>query len=135
MLEGLAIASGLLILPGAQPSRSRNGGATVAELRFYANNTTTPKAVYADSGLTTPLSFPIISDDLGRFVLIWADAGSDVSPNLFTVNWTTQDGQVETWDNIRPATAVTTGPAGPAGPAATVSIGTTTTLPAGSSAT
>lgn len=124
------MAAGLLILPGAQPSRSRNGGAVIAELRFYDNNnTSTPKTVYADEGLTTPLSFPVVSDDAGRFVLIWAEAGTDGSPNLFTVNWATQDGQVETWDDIRPATAIIEGAA------ATIAVGTTTTLTAGNPAT
>lgn len=100
------MAAGTIIVPGAQPSRSRNGGAVVAELRFYANNTSTPKVVYADSGLTTPLPFPVVSDDAGRFVLIWAEAGPDDTPNLYTVNWSTEDGQSETYDDIRSATRI-----------------------------
>lgn len=104
------MASGLLIFPGAQPSRDRNGGATIGELRFYANDTTNPATVYADSGLITPLSFPVVSDDAGRFVLIWADTSI-----LFTVNWTTADGQSVTLDNISAATVLATGPTGATG--------------------
>lgn len=89
------MAAGVLVVPGAQPSRSRNGGSVIAELRWYANGTTTPATVYADSGLTTPLSFPVVSDDAGRFVLMWADTAT-----LFTVNWSTTDGQSATWDDL-----------------------------------
>lgn len=109
------MTAGLLILPGAQPSRSRNGGAVTAELRFYENDTTTPKPTYTTSALSIQHPFPIVSDDAGRFALIWADTGTDMAPSLFTVNWATEDGQVETWDDVRASTAITTGPTGPDG--------------------
>ncbi len=107
---------GVLCIPGAQPSRNRNGGAVIAELRFYVNDDiTTPKLVYTSSALSTPLSFPVVSDSAGRFVQIWGDAGTDLAPNLYTVNWSTADGQSETWDNIRPATAIIIGATGATG--------------------
>jgi len=84
-----------MIFPGAQPSRSRNGGAVIAELRFYDNETTTPKTVYANSALTVPLSFPVVSNDAGAFVAIWADTAE-----AYTVNWSTADGQTLTLDNV-----------------------------------
>lgn len=89
------MAAGVLVFPGAQPSRNRNGGSVIAELRWYANGTTTPQTVYADSGLTTPLAFPVVSDDAGRFVLMWADAAT-----LFSANWATADGQSVTLDDL-----------------------------------
>ncbi len=42
------MAAGLLIFPGAQPSRSRQGTVVSAELRWYLNETTTPATVYTD---------------------------------------------------------------------------------------
>lgn len=89
------MAAGVLVFPGAQPSRNRNGGSVIAELRWYENGTTTPATVYADSGLTTPLAFPVVSNDAGAFVLMWADATS-----LFTANWATADGQSKTLDDL-----------------------------------
>lgn len=89
------MVAGVLVFPGAQPSRDRNGGSVAAELRWYANGTTTPATVYADSGLTTPLPFPVESDDAGRFVLMWADVST-----LFSANWATADGQSVTYDDL-----------------------------------
>lgn len=89
------LVAGVVVFPGAQPSRSRNGGAVYAELRFYQNLTTNPITVYADSGLTTPLTFPVVSDDAGRFPLIWQDVSI-----LMTSNWSTADGQTLTLDDL-----------------------------------
>jgi hypothetical protein len=97
------MASGLLIFPGAQPSRSRSGGIVAAELRWYVNETTTPAIVYTDEALTIPHPFPIVSDDAGRFALIWADTA-----DFFSVNWTTAapDSQSQSYDNLSASTAV-----------------------------
>lgn len=91
------MASGLLIFPGAQPSRSRSGGVIPAELRFYLNETTTPAVVYTDEALTIPHTFPIVSDDAGRFALIWADTA-----DVFSCNWSTQapDSQSVSFDDL-----------------------------------
>lgn len=86
---------GILIFPGAQPSRNRNGGAVYAELRFYENETTTPKTVYTTSALNVALPFPVVSDDAGRFPPIWAD-----DAQVYTANWATADGQSITLDNL-----------------------------------
>lgn len=87
--------AGIMVFPGAQPSRDRNGGAVIAELRFYENETTIPKAVYADEALTVQLPFPVVSDDAGRFVAIWA-----AEDDPYTVNWATADGQSVTLDDL-----------------------------------
>lgn len=85
------MAAGLLVVPGAQPSRDRNGTAIAATLRFYEDETTTPAVVYQDSELTVPHPFPIESDDSGKFELIWADTSI-----LFTVNWATAAPDLQT---------------------------------------
>lgn len=97
------MASGLLIFPGAQPSRSRSGSIIAAELRWYINETTTPAVVYTDSALTIAHPFPIETDDAGRFPLIWADTA-----DFFSVNWSTAapDSQSSSYDNLSATTAV-----------------------------
>lgn len=55
-------ASGLII-PGGKVS-------------FYDAGTTTPRAVYSDSGLTTPISQPVTADAAGRLPLIFMSTGS-----------------------------------------------------------
>lgn len=96
------MAAGLLIFPGAQPSRSRDGGIIAAELRWYINETTTPAVVYQDQALSVPHAFPIVSDDFGRFPLIWADTG-----NSYSVNWSTAapDSQSSSYDGLTSTTA------------------------------
>lgn len=89
------MSAGIMIFPGAQPSRNRNGGAVYAELRFYENETTTPKTVYTTSALNVALPFPVVSDDAGRFPAIWAD-----DAQVYTANWATADGQSITLDNL-----------------------------------
>lgn len=96
------MAAGLLIFPGAQPSRSRQGTVVSAELRWYENETTTPATVYTDAALTVPHQFPIVSDDAGRFPLIYADQA-----DVFSCTWNTAapDSQVQSYDFITPSTA------------------------------
>lgn len=91
------MTAGLLIFPGAQPSRSRQGTVISAELRWYVNETTTPATVYTDQALTVPHAWPIVSDDAGRFPLIYAD-----DADSFSVTWNTAspDSQVQSYDNI-----------------------------------
>lgn len=91
------MTAGLLIFPGAQPSRSRSGSIISAELRWYVNETTTPATVYTDPSLTIPHPFPIVSDDAGRFPLIYAD-----DADVFSCTWNTAapDSQVQSYDNI-----------------------------------
>lgn len=97
------MASGLLIFPGAQPSRSRSGSIISAELRFYLNETTTPAVVYTDEALTIPHEFPIVSDSAGRFPLIWADTA-----DFFSVAWNTAapDSQTDAYDFLSANVAV-----------------------------
>lgn len=96
------MASRQIIVPGAMPSRDRNGRALAAKLRFYVPDTslTTPASVYADNTLTTPLAFPILSNAAGRWPQIWVDEAS-----VFDVAWSDQvfDAMIATYTDVRPA--------------------------------
>jgi hypothetical protein len=74
-----------IIVPGAMPSRDRNGRALPGKLRFYSPDTTTPATVYTSSALSVAHSFPILSDSAGRWPAIWAN-----STDSFDVAWSDQ---------------------------------------------
>jgi hypothetical protein len=44
-----------------------------ALLQFYLTGTTTPATIYADSGLTTPLSNPVVANGNGLFPAVYLD--------------------------------------------------------------
>lgn len=97
------MAAGLLIFPGAFPSRDRQGDRVAARIAFYENGAPgTPKTVYSDVGLTTPLANPVLSDALGKFPAIYADTDQE-----FTAIWSTieTDPQSETLDDLTPSTS------------------------------
>lgn len=55
-----------------RPAFNSNGlPAAGAKLYFYLTGTTTPTTVYSDSGLTTPLSNPVVADSAGRIPAIY----------------------------------------------------------------
>jgi len=43
------------------------------KLFFYATETSTPASVYADGGLTTPLTNPVVADSAGRCAAVYLD--------------------------------------------------------------
>lgn len=95
------MAAGLMIFPGAFPSRSLSGDRVTAQIGFYENGAPgTPKAVYADAGLTTPLANPVHSDALGNFPNIYADTAQ-----FYTAVWSTEDGQSKTLDDLSASTS------------------------------
>lgn len=98
------MAAGLLVFPGAHPSLDLDDERVAATLEFFVNQTTTPKTVYADSGLTTPLSQPVESDAYGEFVAIWADTAQ-----TYTAVWSTADGQSKTLDGLTASTGANSG--------------------------
>lgn len=59
--------------PVFRPLNISGGILPGAKIQFYISGTTTPTDVYADAGLTTPLSNPVIADADGRFVAIYLD--------------------------------------------------------------
>jgi len=60
-----------------------------ALLQFYLTGTTTPTPVYADAGLTTPLSDPVVANGAGMFPAIYLD------PTVtYRIQWQTPTGGV-----------------------------------------
>jgi hypothetical protein len=60
-----------------------------ALLQFYATGTTTPATVYADSGLTTPLTNPVVANGDGMFPAVYLD------PTVtYRIQWQTPTGGV-----------------------------------------
>jgi len=93
------MAAGQIIVPGAMPTRDRNGRATIGKLFFYEDETQTPAPVYTSSALTTQLANPVVSDAAGRFPSIWAD-----DAELFTVVWTYDDEEtIKTYSGVSAA--------------------------------
>lgn len=91
-----------IVVPGAMPSRDRNGRALPAKLRFYEPNTafSTPAVIYTDATLTTTHAFPILSDAAGRWPAMWAE-----QTDAFDVAWSdlANDGPQGQWTDLSPA--------------------------------
>jgi hypothetical protein len=96
------MAARQIIVPGAMPSRDRNGRVMPGKLRFYEPGTafSTPAIVYSDSDLTTPHDFPILSDGGGKWPAMWADEAE-----VFDAAWTDQvnDAPHGQWTDLSPA--------------------------------
>lgn len=92
------MAARQIIVAGAMPARNTNGRALPSKLRFYLPDTTTPAVVYTDSDLTIPHTWPIISDDAGRWAQIWADEST-----YFDVVWTdlATDSNIAAYSDVR----------------------------------
>lgn len=103
--------AGRIILGIANPALDANGKVDAgATLTFYQNLTTTPQSIYADFGLSTPLTNPLACDAAGRFPEIWAPTG-----NVYSVKWTPTGASPITYDYIIP-TSASSGPLyGPVG--------------------
>lgn len=79
------------------------------KLRFYDTGGSTPRAVYSDAGLTTPITQPIVADSAGR----WCTDGNGNTVNdiflqsgLYKLAWETAAGaEIKTWDNVDPGLA------------------------------
>ncbi len=98
------MAAGRIILP-VMPALDRNGNPVEgALLYFYENETTTLKAVYADVGLTVPLSNPVVADSAGQFPAVYAD-----NDDLYSVRGFDPDGAQlprGAWDDVEASVAV-----------------------------
>ena len=89
-----------VIVAGAMPSRDANGRSLPARLRFYLpNSASVPTTVWANSALTVPHPWPIISDSAGRWPQIWAEEST-----YFDVAWTdlANDAPIYTFKDVRP---------------------------------
>jgi hypothetical protein len=93
------MAARQIIVPGAMPSRDANGRTLPGRLRFYLPDTDTPATVFADSGLTVPHAFPILSDSAGRWPQIWAEEAA-----YLDVAWSdlAHDALIASFSDIRP---------------------------------
>jgi hypothetical protein len=100
------MAGGRLIWPLIEPVLSATGAVVSgATLTVYANRTTTPVTIYADSALTTPIANPQTgiygSNSAGRFFaqtkVIWLPSGA-----LYTFRVDRPDGSFDVIDDISP---------------------------------
>lgn len=91
-----------IIVPGAMPSRDRNGRVLPGKLRFYDPGTafSTPATIYTTSALDVAHDFPILSDASGRWPAMWADEADE-----FDVAWSDQvnDAPQGQWTDLSPA--------------------------------
>ena len=51
---------------------------------FYEAGTSTPKAVYSDPELTTPIDQPVLADSAGFLPQIWLESGAITRDALLT---------------------------------------------------
>jgi hypothetical protein len=72
----MTVAASLFVLPRAMTFDGNGHAQGGALLGFYQTGTTTPQTVYADSGLTTPLSNPVVADANGLFPAIYMPANT-----------------------------------------------------------
>lgn len=94
------MSSGRLILPLAEPALLATGEPdTGAVLSVFIAGGSTPASLYADAGLTTPITNPQVSDSAGRFYgqssLIWAD-----SSQAYDVTMVESDGETFSWADV-----------------------------------
>lgn len=96
------MAAGRIVIPGWFPALTENG-IPIPNVRafFFLNGTTTLSTVYADEGLTTPLTNPVAANSSGQFPSIWADSSA-----VFSVSMDAPygpPGQPFTFDGIIPS--------------------------------
>src|SRR5580704_16601789 len=72
----MAITASLFVLPRAMTFDGNGHAQGGALMGFYLTGTTTPQNIYADSGLTTPLSNPVVADANGLFPTIYMPANT-----------------------------------------------------------
>lgn len=105
------MAAGLLAISSFTPARDRQGRLVAgARMDVFQNRTTTRATVYADAGLTTPLTNPVIANSSGQFPAVWAQAGTTATPILYTVAYSgpasQSIGNPSTFDDIQPSVSL-----------------------------
>ena len=81
------MAAGVIVVPSLFPARDRNNRLVAgALLEVFNDLTTTRAAIFSNSGLTTPLPNPVTANSSGVFPLIWAEAGTEATPTLYTIS-------------------------------------------------
>jgi hypothetical protein len=102
------MAAGRIVIASRMPALDLNGDPHAgAKLYLWVNKTTTPASLYADEALTVPLPNPTAADAGGRFPDMWAEAGTELAPVLYSVQLTQASGapveSPSTFDNYRPS--------------------------------
>jgi hypothetical protein len=116
----------------ARPTDANGAVYPGAKLYFYISGTTTLQSVYSDSGLTIPLSNPVVADGFGQFVQIF------MQPTTYRVDFKTSgDVLINSDDNVDIGQALGTGalPIASGGTGATTASGARTALGLGTAAT
>lgn len=80
------MTAGVIVVPSLFPARDRNGRLVAGALMEVRVDLSPGLAtVYADAGLTTPLANPVTANGSGVFPLVWAEAGTEEDPVLYTI--------------------------------------------------
>lgn len=102
------MAAGRIVLPPYFPTRDTDGyPVSGAKLYVYQNNTTTLVPVYSGDDLYTPIANPVLANASGQFPAIWAEAGTEEDPVLYSIAVTDADGAApgrpSVFDDYRPS--------------------------------
>lgn len=102
------MAAGRIVLPPYFPARDRNARlVSGAKLYVWDNETTDKASIYADAALSSPLANPVTANGSGHFPSIWADAGTEEAPVLYSLAVTDASGgsigNPAVFDNYRPS--------------------------------
>lgn len=102
------MAAGRFVVPPYFPARNRDFDLlSGAKLYVYDNLTTDKANIYTDEALTVLSANPVIANSSGQFPAIWAQAGTEAEPVLYSVSVTTSTGASPgnpfNFDNYRPS--------------------------------
>ena len=102
------MAAGRFVVPPYFPARDRDFNLLSGALLYvYQNETTTKVNIYTDEALTVLSSNPVVANSSGQFPAIYADAGTESVPVLYSVSVTTSTGASPgnpfNFDNYRPS--------------------------------
>mgnify|MGYP006921342396 CR=1 FL=1 len=102
------MAAGRFVVPPYFPARNRDFDLlSGAKLYVYDNLTTDKANIYTDEALTVLSANPVVANSSGQFPAIWAQAGTEAEPVLYSVSVTTSTGASPgnpfNFDNYRPS--------------------------------
>lgn len=102
------MAAGRFVVPPYFPARNRDFNLLAGALLYvYQNETTTKANIYTDEALTVLSSNPVVANSSGQFPAVYAEAGTEASPVLYSVSVTTSTGASPgnpfNFDNYRPS--------------------------------
>lgn len=102
------MAAGRIVLPPYFPARDGNGyPVSGADLYVYENETTELTPIYTDFALTLPSPNPVTANASGVFPDVFAEAGTEEDPVLYSLAITDNVGRApgrpSVFDNYRPS--------------------------------